>query len=78
MESEIVCFSDEFLITSRNNHRNDAMDVYTNLMTGSADDGREDGTGCVISGETGFAHTGAIVDNQSCYIIVTHFDSLGF
>lgn len=47
-------------------------------MTGSADDGREDGTGCVISGETSLAHTGAVVDNQSCYIIVTHFAGLGF
>jgi len=54
------------------------MHFYTNLMTGSADDGWEDGTGCVISGETGFAHTGAIVDYQSCYIIVTHFAGLGF
>lgn len=54
------------------------MGAYTNLMTGSADDGGEDGTGCVISSETGLAHTGAIVDYQSCYIIVTHFAGLGF
>lgn len=47
-------------------------------MTGSADDGREDSTGCIISGETSLAHTGAVVDNQSCYIIVTHFGGLGF
>lgn len=42
-------------------------------MTGSANDGREDGTGSVISGETSLAHTGAVVYDQSCYIIVTHF-----
>lgn len=47
-------------------------------MTGSADDGWEDGTGSVISGETSLAHTGAVVDHQSCYIIVTHFADLGF
>lgn len=50
--------------------------MYTNLMTGSADDGWEDGTGSVISGETSLAHTGAVVDNQCCYIIVTHFACL--
>jgi len=52
--------------------------VYTNLMTWSADDGWKDGTGCIITGKTGLAHTGAVVDNQRCYIIVTHFADLGF
>jgi len=80
MECAIVYFENEFLKISQNSiivtmHQ---MDVYTNLMTGSADDGGEDGTGCVISSETGLAHTGAIVDYQSCYIIVTHFAGLGF
>lgn len=47
-------------------------------MTGSADDGREDSTWCVISGETSLAHTRAVVDNQRCYIIVTHLVGLVF
>jgi hypothetical protein len=47
-------------------------------MTWSADDGWKDGTGSVISGETSLAHTGAVVDNQSCYIVVTHFAGLSF
>lgn len=47
-------------------------------MTGSADDGREDGTRSVISGETSLAHTRAVVYDQSCYIIVTHFAGLIF
>merc|ERR1712055_49016 len=35
------------------------------LMTGTANDGGEDSAGSVISSETGFAHTGAIVNDQS-------------
>ncbi|KAH9400907.1 hypothetical protein TYRP_002488 [Tyrophagus putrescentiae] len=38
---------------------------HDTLVTGSADDGGEDGSGGVISGETGLAHTGAIVHNES-------------
>jgi hypothetical protein len=41
-------------------------------MPGSADDGREHGSGGVISGEPGFAHAGAIVDNQRGNFVVTH------
>jgi len=43
-------------------------------MTGPSDDGREDGAGSVISGETGFAHAGTVVDNQRGNIIVAHLD----
>ena len=43
------------------------------LMSGSTDDGGEDGSGSIISGETGLAHTGSIVNNKSGYIVVTHF-----
>jgi hypothetical protein len=47
------------------------------LMTGASDDGGEDGSGSVVSGETGLAHTGSIVDNQRGNIIVTHLDLFG-
>ena len=50
------------------------MKQFTNLMPGSADDGREDSSRSVVSGESGLAHTGAIVDNKSGNILVTHFD----
>jgi len=42
------------------------------LMAGTADDGGEDGAGSVVTGETGLAHAGAIVDNQRGNIVVTH------
>jgi hypothetical protein len=42
-------------------------------VAGSAHDGREDGTGRVVSGETGLAHSGPIVHNESGNIVVTHF-----
>ena len=41
-------------------------------MTGATHDGGEHGPGGVVSGEAGLAHAGAIVYNQSGYIIVTH------
>ena len=44
----------------------------THLMSRSADDRREDGPGGVVSGKPGFAHAGAIVDDQSGDIVVTH------
>ena len=43
-------------------------------MARTADNGGEDGTRSVISGESSLAHTGSIVHNQSRYIIVTHVD----
>ena len=43
-------------------------------MARTTNNGGEDGTRGVISGETGLAHTGSIVHDQSCYIIVTHVD----
>jgi len=42
-------------------------------MSGATDDRGEDGTGSVVSGETGLAHAGAIVYNESGYFVVTHF-----
>jgi len=43
------------------------------LVARSANDGREDGTWCVITGKSSFAHTGSIVDDKSGNIVVTHF-----
>jgi hypothetical protein len=34
-------------------------------MTGTSDDGREDGTRRVITSEAGLAHSGAIVNDES-------------
>ncbi len=42
------------------------------LMSGSSDDRWKHGTWRVITGESGLAHTGAIVDNESCNFFVTH------
>ena len=42
------------------------------LMAGTTNNGGEDGAGCVITGETGFAHTGAIVYDKSGNVVVTH------
>jgi len=44
------------------------------LMTGTSDDGREDGARSVVTGKSGFAHTGAVINNQSGNIVVTHDD----
>ena len=46
------------------------------LVTGAAHDGREDGTGCVVAGKTGFAQAGAVVDYQRLNIFVTHCSRL--
>ena len=48
----------------------------TYLMSGASYDGWKHGTWGVISGETGLAHTGAIVHYESCYVVVTHDDYL--
>ena len=45
-------------------------------MPGTANDGREDSSGSVITGESGLAHSGAIVNDQCGYVIVTHLDWL--
>ena len=41
-------------------------------MTGTSDNGRENGARRVISGETGLAHAGAVVHDQRSYFVVTH------
>ena len=46
---------------------------HDSLVTGTADDGWENGSGSIVSGESSFAHAGAIVNDQGSYFIVTHF-----
>jgi hypothetical protein len=41
-------------------------------VLGASYDGREDGTRRIVPGESGLAHTGAVVNNESLDIIVTH------
>merc|ERR1712211_42005 len=45
---------------------------HDTLVAGTSNNGWEDSSGSVITGETGFAHAGAIVDNESGGIFVTH------
>ena len=49
------------------------------LVTGASNNRGEDSSGSVITCETGLAHAGAVVNDQSGGIFVTHLDSvLGF
>ena len=41
-------------------------------MPGASNDGGEDSPGSVITGESGLAHSGAIVHDKSGNILVTH------
>merc|ERR1739844_121799 len=45
---------------------------HDSLVTGTADNGGEDGSGSVISSESSLAHAGAIVNNQGSNVLVTH------
>merc|ERR1740129_2152960 len=47
---------------------------HDSLVTGTADDGGEDSSGSVISGESSLAHAGAIVTNEGSNVFVTHLD----
>merc|ERR1712215_150481 len=47
---------------------------HDTLVTGTAYDGGEDSPGGVISGETSLTHSRSIVNNKSCYFVVTHVD----
>merc|ERR1711910_94829 len=49
---------------------------HDTLVAGTADNGREDSSGSVISGESSLAHAGAIVNNQGSNVLVTHLDVL--
>merc|ERR1712025_251146 len=46
---------------------------HDTLVTGASNNGREDSPGGIVSGETGFAHAGAIVNDKSSSIFATHF-----
>ena len=41
-------------------------------MPGASNDGREDSPGSVITGKPGLAHAGAVVNDKSGNILVTH------
>merc|ERR1719154_148876 len=45
---------------------------HPTLVTRTSNNGGEDGTGSIISSKTSLAHTGAIVDNKSSNVFVTH------
>merc|ERR1712242_480403 len=47
---------------------------HVSLVAGAADDGGEDSSGSVISGEASLAHAGAIVNNEGSNVFVTHLD----
>merc|ERR1711910_199823 len=47
---------------------------HDSLVSGSPHNGGEDSSGSVISGETSLAHAGAVVNNESSNIIVTHVE----
>jgi len=47
---------------------------HDTLVSWASNNGWEDSSWGVITGETGFAHAGAIVNNQSGYVFVTHLD----
>ena len=48
------------------------MDCFTYLMTGATNNGGEDSPGGVITSETSLAHAGAIVNDKSSNVFVTH------
>merc|ERR1711999_49127 len=48
------------------------------LMTGTSNNGGEDSSRSIISSKSSFAHAGAIVNNKSSNVFVTHFVSGGW
>merc|ERR1719154_28514 len=47
------------------------------LVAGTSNNGREDSAGSIISSESSLAHAGAIVNNKSSNVFVTHLWSVG-
>merc|ERR1712064_222045 len=47
---------------------------HDTLVSWSSNNGWEDSSGSVISGESSFAHTGAIVNNEGTNVFVTHLE----
>lgn len=45
---------------------------HDTLVTWTSDNGREDGSWSVITGKAGFAHTGAVIDNEGSNFFVSH------
>jgi hypothetical protein len=45
---------------------------HDTLVAGSSNNGGEDGSWSVITGKSSLAHAGAIVNNQSGNLVVTH------
>merc|ERR1712227_313554 len=46
---------------------------HDTLMSWATDNGGEDSSGSIVSGESGFAHTRSIVYNESGSFIIGHF-----
>jgi len=46
-------------------------------VSGSTDDGGEDSSRSIVSGETSLAHTGSVVNNEGSNFIVHHFELKG-
>merc|ERR1711902_227758 len=49
---------------------------HDTLVSWSSNNGWEDSSGSIISSKSSFAHAGAIVNNQSCNVFVTHLCGL--
>ena len=48
---------------------------HYSFVLGSTHNGREDGPGGVISGESGLAHPGSVINNQGLnFVVVAHRD----
>merc|ERR1711988_622248 len=47
---------------------------HDTLVSWSSNNGWEDGSGSIVSGESSLAHAGAIVNNESSNVFVTHLD----
>jgi hypothetical protein len=45
-------------------------------VTGASNDGWEDSAGSIISSKAGFAHTGAVVNDKSSNLVITHLGGL--
>jgi hypothetical protein len=50
----------------------DVIDSY--LVARATNDGGEDSPGSIISGESGLAHAGAVVNDKSSCVLVTHLE----
>jgi hypothetical protein len=51
---------------------------HDSLVSGAANNGWEDGSWGIVSGETSLAHTGTVIAYERCYFffIVAHFELL--